>query len=293
MSGYRYSNLTSALRDRTSPLRRLLDETFPHTRPVLAEYRSADPPLLVPGGRANPATLGAAFDFALRFRLDPAYDAELSRIGFSRDPRALAQVDDLISTVQRAAADADWSAVDRGSWALALLTDVYRVGLRLDSAIGRLALSGALTASALLALAPADAVRQLAALGEVAAGRLLPYLHPPYVLGPTFDGSRWVAADADLIADGLLLEVKTRLGVQSQRPGGRADRLQTMDLYQLVAYVLLDHSDAYRITRIGVYSARYGRLATWELPGLLDALAGSQVSVRDVRDAAWRALGAG
>jgi hypothetical protein len=71
-------------------------------------------------------------------------------------------------------------------------------------------------------------------------------------------------ADADLIAAGLLLDLKTdskfSLGVAV--------------MFQIMGYVLLDFDDAYGLTELGVFSARYAHVATWELNALLDELAG-------------------
>ena len=47
---------------------------------------------------------------------------------------------------------------------------------------------------------------------------------------------------------------------------------------------LLDFDDQYQITEIGVFSARYGHFATWELHPLLSELAGQQIDVRSARD---------
>jgi hypothetical protein len=147
------------------------------------------------------------------------------------------------------------------------------------------------TVPVLLSLAPADALRQLRELDPLAAERLVPHLRPPYALGPTFDGSLLCAADADLIADGLLLDLKTRLGVASTRPGGRATSLPRLDVYQLLAYAFFDWSDRYRITSIGIYAARYGLLATWPLDAALRTLAGRPVDLVEVRRDVRRLLG--
>ena len=103
-------------------------------------------------------------------------------------------------------------------------------------------------------------------------------------LGPEFDRSkrasggdyRLIAAEADLIAGGVLIDVKTRLGTKS-KAGLRVDGVAAVDLYQLLAYALLDASDAYKITAIGIYSARYGRLVTWPLEYVISAMAGKAV----------------
>jgi len=111
------------------------------------------------------------------------------------------------------------------------------------------------------------------------------------VHGPTFDGSALCAADADMIADGLLLDLKTRLGGRVKGPGGRADYLRIGDLRQLIGYLLFDHSDAHHIDRVGIYSARFGHLVIWPVAEVLETLAGKPVDLADVREQTWRALG--
>ncbi|WP_340537781.1 hypothetical protein [Nocardioides sp. GXZ039] len=291
MRGYRYTNLTSALRDRDSPLRRYLDERFPKVRVLQADYRAKCGPLLVDGGSADPATLGAAFDLEVRFRLDPAEPPTIAALGFADRPERVRTVVEVMRTGRDAVGRGDGDLLARACWALALCTEVYRVGVRRASPLWGLLERDRFTASALLALAPADAVRQLAELRDVAAGRLLPHLSAPYALGPTFDGSRLCAADADLIADGLLLDLKTRLGAKNPRTGRRSDGLPRLDVYQLLGYTFFDHSDDYRIDAIGIYSARYGALVTWPLQHALDVLAGEPVDVRAARERVWELLG--
>ena len=71
-------------------------------------------------------------------------------------------------------------------------------------------------------------------------------------------------ADGDLIAGGLLLELKT-----SARP-----ELPLTGIFQLAAYALMDSRDQYRLDSVGVFLARYGYLATWPLAAFLSELAG-------------------
>lgn len=84
------------------------------------------------------------------------------------------------------------------------------------------------------------------------------------VSGPTFSGSRDVdGADADLVVDHLLLEIKTHAN-----PAATArDTLR-----QLVGYLLLDYGDSYKLARAGVYYVRQARLIQWRIPDLLQAL---------------------
>ncbi|KQQ68461.1 hypothetical protein [Microbacterium sp. Leaf320] len=291
MTIYRYSNLSAALRDKDSPLSTLLRTTLPNTRVVQAEYRKSEPELLVDGGSANPGTVGGAFDYAMRFELSPTYDGDLAKSAFLGFPTVVAEIDALIVAAQAARGNGDQETVYRASWALALLTEVYRVGLMPGSPLFELASPEAMTAKNLLGLAGEDALRQLRSLTEVARRALVPNLNGPYRLGPTFDGSTLCAADADVIAADLLLDFKTSLGAKVSRPGGRSDRLDVTDLYQLVSYALFDRSNTYGIGRVGIYSARFGHLVSWDLQQLLDTLAGTPIKTQALRDQVWLALG--
>lgn len=95
-----------------------------------------------------------------------------------------------------------------------------------------------------------------------------------WALGPTFTGSALIKADADLIAAGLLIDLKT----SAKKPS-----LGVTDLLQVIGYALLDFDDEYRVDALGIFSARYAYLATWELPALLSELAGHDVDLRTVR----------
>lgn len=285
------STLTGALRDRDSPLRRYLETEFGHTSALQRRFREWSGPLLVSGGSANPALVGSAFDLQVRFVLDPTDVPVITMVAFGGHPGMLAQIEQVAHGAQLAAVadplDAD--ALGRACWALALTTQVYREGgMRRGSALQRLLDDDRFDAEHLLALIPADAERQLRALLDLARERLVPHLYRPLHLGPEFAASRWCAADADLIAGGLLLELKTRLGARDPRTGERVDRLQATDLYQLLGYLLFDHDDQYRIDRLGLYSARYGTLVDWPLTEALATLAGHPVDLAACRDQVWR-----
>jgi hypothetical protein len=129
---------------------------------------------------------------------------------------------------------------------------------------------------------------ELRALAET---QLLPHLSPPFALGPTFDGSKYCQADADLIADGMLLDIKTRLGAKNRRTGARSESLARTDIHQIIGYALFDRSDRYHIDTVGIYSARYGSLITWKLAEVLDSLAGEPVDLAHERATVWQLLG--
>lgn len=228
----------------------------------------------VDGGDADPATLGAAFDLQLRFLLDPS-DVPL-----------------VAAVAQNACRSGSYGEeLNRACWALALTTEVYRVGLIPGSPIAQLLNANQFTPEALLALTPAGALRQMDELRTLAGTQLRPHLNPPFALGPTFDGSNYCAADADLIAGGMLLDIKTRLGTKNPRTGVRSDSLPLSDVHQLLAYTFFDYSDRYKIDMVGIYSARYGSLITWNLAYVLNGLAGEQVDLARERALVWQLLG--
>jgi hypothetical protein len=178
--------------------------------------------------------------------------------------------------------DCDPEQLARACWALALLTEMFRNPAA--AMLGPLERFQDRRASAdeLLRLASPTALSQLAGFREVFASELLPALASRpgrWVLGAEFAGSALMKGDADVIAAGLLLDLKTvsklSLGVTT--------------MLQVLGYALLDFDDAYRLSEVGIFSARYGYLATWGLASLLDELAGQGVDLRSSRDE-FRAL---
>lgn len=96
-----------------------------------------------------------------------------------------------------------------------------------------------------------------------------------FVLNPTFSGSRDVGgADADLIIDGCLLEIKT----------SKQAKIESSWLRQLAGYLLLDYNDEYHIQSLGIYMARQGLLFSWPVDEFLSILTGnSDVSLPQLR----------
>ena len=245
--GYRYISLTSAIEDKASPLRAYLDCQFPYLKAVRAAYQTPGGPLLVEGGPANPGTIGAAFDFTVRMVLDPTYKANLALMGFIESPEQIAVMRQVVEVAQQAADCRDGDAPEellRACWAFALSVEVYRIGMvPPGSPIAPLLGRGTFTPSDLLGIASVEVLRELGRLHVVACAHLYPAMPYPaerIAIGPTFDGSRLCAADADLIVDGLLMEIKTRQGPKSRSTGARADTVSLADIYQLLAYVLFD-----------------------------------------------------
>lgn len=115
----------------------------------------------------------------------------------------------------------------------------------------------------LLALPSPACVEDLCRLAARFVESQQPLLGRPAILNPTFAGSHAIGgADADLIVDGCLIDIKS----------GRRPVIAPRDLRQLAGYLLLDSDDALRIHSAGIYKARYGVLARWPVAELLARL---------------------
>ena len=299
--------LTASLKDKASPVRVFLDR-FSTCREIQNSYRVSVGSLVVEGSAAHPGTVGTAFDWMTRFLVHPNPSLTLAILGAAHVPTAKKAIQDLFLLLGYDQPDGRLHAgteqfigptsgsllapelLARGCWAFSLLTENYRTGLIPGSPLTTINLATA-TAEQLLDLAPPAAVTELLALRANAEANLLPALAArkgPWALGPTFAGSRLMKADADLIAAGLLLELKTNLG-NKRVDGSRQASLDGATIAQLLGYVLLDSSDEFEIDEVGVYNARYAHVAIWPLRGLLDELAGRAVDLAAER-AAFRAL---
>lgn len=294
-SAYPWTSLTAAVSDKTSPLRGYLGARFPNRAPLQAAYRSAAGTIRVPGGDANAGTLGAAFDFLVRFVLDRETVPSVALAAF-RDPDHRYAIDRVITTAHEFSdcrrADAPEPLL-RAVWALALCTEVFRAGLMPGSPLQEAMRRGEFTTDGLLQLAPPNAREQLQQLHQLAAVELYPKLPDEegrFIMGPTFDASGLCAADADFIVDGHLVEVKVRLGALNTK-GQRSDALSLEDIYQMLAYVLFDRSNQYGLRSLALYSARYGQLTEWSLVDYMSLLSGENLNLAVERATVWELLG--
>ncbi len=211
--------------------------------------RPPDVPILSPPLGANPGLVGTAFDYALRFRvqgLQPELQAKrsmlvarLALLHMDRE-RTLLEIDQAEGTLQEVAEGRDFEEIHaRAAVVLASYEVVARTGRFQDLAgvVPEVAWQDVL---ALVRAVPREAFR---------ANRQL-LLNPHFPAAGRFGG-----ADADLLIDDLLIEVKAT----------RHLRLDSSYLQQLTAYLVLDRlagtvgSDL-PIRRLGVYYARHGVL---------------------------------
>ena len=275
--------LSSAIKDKSTPLSHYLRNKFPETRALQQDYKARVGPLIVDTEGAPFGTLGTAVDLLVRFLLDPTDRPQSARARFPLNETFLDAVDELIAIAAREESDNQ----DRAVWALALCVEAWRAGNRFPSVVADLVNNGQFDTTTMLAQAPAAALVELAALRTLTSERLIPNLAEPFHLGPEFDSSKpgkgqRIAAEADLICAGLLLDIKTQLGAKNSA-GIRIDTLDATHLYQLLAYALLDHSNTYGIDKIGLYSARYGALVVWPLEHVTSTMAGQTVDFAALR----------
>lgn len=297
-------SLTYYLDEKDSELRRFFEATFPNRKELLTRYRLDGLPLQVaPPVGTNLGTVGTAFDLLVRFELTPVPNLFLAMLGATLAGRHyVALLNHLVGRLSCTITEItvgpippvqpgpvpqerDMELVCRGCYLAALLTEVYRSG---DVWPGSLLsqVTNRTTLDRVLAMVPDIAVADMQAMLALARDRLVPAVMArggPLWLGPVFDGSQWVPADADIIAGGLLIDVKTGAGAK-RRDGSRYNGLDKRTLYQLLGYLLFDFSDAYGITEVGLYAARYGQLTTWPVVDLLHALAVKQVTLVDLRE---------
>ena len=132
------------------------------------------------------------------------------------------------------------------------------------------------SAADMLALVPDDWVEDVAALAAAFSEGYSSWRGAEAVPNPTFTGSADVGgADADLIADGCLWEIKAT----------KARSGEGIWLHQLLGYVLLDYEDEYAIDRVGLLLPRQNTRVSWPLTELIAAMSGrSDLELADLRE---------
>lgn len=296
------SGLTYEVKNSRSPVAVWLRSRFPHHKPVQAEFRAAAGAARVtPSPAVALQTQGAAIDWWIRFLVDPAPSSELAAGGivageakfgslpcFDVGVRLLEELGGLdderapqsIDPARVTGRDDEWQA--RVCYALALLVEPRRAYSIEGSRLMRL--NKRCGVPELLALANDAEVADLIAMRDLARQRLLPALPAGLVAtGPTFDGSHDLNADADLIAGGMLVDVKAGQGGNPRKDGTRAAHLGRDELDQLIGYTLMDYFDTFRLHTLAIYAARFGHLAAWPVGELLTRLAGQPVDLAALR----------
>lgn len=261
---------------------------FPNMKPLQAEYKALAGDLVIDSLGANASNVGTAVDLIVRLILEPDETPMSALILYPFNATYHQVVHELASLVGRSG---DRELAARAAWALALCVSAHRAGAAWAPLVPDLVHSGDFTVDTMLEQADDAAVAELVALRELSEERLIPNLIGPFSLGPTFDLSklgptRRIAAEADLIADGLLIDIKTTLAPKN-KAGLRPDVLKPNNVYQLLAYALLDYSNQYNIDRLGIFSARYGTLTEWPLERVISLMSGRKFDFPAARQEVW------
>lgn len=296
-------SLTSHLAWPQSPIARFLHERFPNTQALRVQTRAAfsETTTIRPEVRIAWGTSGTAIDYRLRyhFAVTPAeqlvawHGARLlynrgrngmtTALGGPDGQPALKHPEvasaffanlnttlEKLNPSQRLLERVDEELLCRHCYVLALFEQVFRA-LPTNSPLFA---DGLVSVSDLLSIADDASVDDLCQMSWLFHERAGDLLGRPFVLNPTFAGSVDIGgADADLIVDGCLIDIKAT--VSAEMPAFKTW------VHQLLGYVLLDYSDQYAINAVGFYLARQGLLLRWPISELLTAMADGRVPPLD------------
>jgi len=185
-------------------------------------------------------------------------------------------LDALLETIQpvrrRLEAEAE-QALARYCFVLGLFEEVYRSHRYMDGPL--IVPAPRKSVEELLALPENAWIDDLCTVSTLFYDNYHQLLSLPFNLNPTFAGSSDVGgADADIIIDGQLIEIKASI----------LPKISSSWLYQLVGYVLLDYDDHHHFHSVGIYMARQGLLLTWPLMDFVHLLTGNdQISLTQLR----------
>lgn len=294
-------SLTSHLDDRTSPIGQFIRQRFSQTTALtkdanrrLKEAATLRP--VVAAGEAYPyAVIGSAIDYRIRYafaitpyqRLVAYHGAMLLSNPGAYYPRRLVKAFfeslnaalQAIEPVGRRLNAAEERVLDGYCYVLSLFEQVFRSNAYVQGPL--LQPSMKQSVEELLAIPQVASLDDLGALFGLFYDSYAHLLSKPAVLNPIFAGSLDIGgADADMIVDGCLIDIKTSISPQ----------IKAEFLYQLAGYALLDYDDAYHITSVGSYMARQGMLFSWPLAEFLSKVAGTDESALGPMRQAFRIL---
>ena len=153
----------------------------------------------------------------------------------------------------------DEDALNRHCVVLALMEEVARTGKTSDTILA----ADRFDNNPLISIAESHWIDDLRELSFRFFDNFSQLISLPFVLNPSFDGSEDIGgADADLIVDGTLIDIKTTIK-QEIKPDW---------IWQILGYTLLDYSDRYRINGVGLYMSRKGILFRWDIDEALQGL---------------------
>jgi hypothetical protein len=156
-------------------------------------------------------------------------------------------------------------------YVLSLFESVFRSGSRQTALFEPTIKSDV---ASLLAIPTDDEMEDMLAIVKLFFDTCSDWLDTPTILNPTFEGSKDVGgADADIIMEGCLYEIKTVM-----------DMKYSKWFRQLVGYVALDYRDQYNISKVGIYFSRSGCTISWDCNEFLSLLSnGSIQTIQECR----------
>ena len=276
-------SLTSVLDNRRGELRRWFEGRLPNLEPMQRAWREAGQPTSACPVGVNPGVVGGAFDYRLRYHFGatPARRFVAQSGGRTHPdwPAFAAALDDTVERLQpvgRSLSAAEEAELNSNCWVLAIFESHFRMGSSRRYVTPIDALGPAPGVQALLELAPTAGLGDLADLmTKLRDSPLAGMVGRPTHLNPKLQGSALVGgADADLVLDGVLIEVKTTSRTAMTREAG----------YQLLGYLLLDFDDRLDVRSLGFYLSRIPRLLAWPIDDLLEQVAGAPVDLERLRD---------
>lgn len=260
------------------PLREWFAEKFPNTRRVAwyaNRYLCGPPthPKKVLRGRkgSDPGLVGTSVDYLVRATISanpwPAPVAALGALdlgSYLEDPRAalkvVREIQERVTHLQPWSLDltaAEWSELCAMCVVLGKFEQCVRASLSIAEIVPGLPRAAKGLPEFIEALVDFATLADLEALGRIAARdhtdlRECTRLH----LNPTFDQSAALGgADADLISDGVLLDLKS---ASTRRVVSRSE------LWQLLGYTFADSSNVFEIRKVGISALRWRE--RWVVP---------------------------
>ena len=234
-----------------------LNRTFPKLARFVRSLNLPKGTVLTEAPRGWESFAGTAFDRRLRYQYEPDYTDSVIDGGIAK----LSAHESLNGyDVHKGLKDSNLTT--RSLYAALADTAFRNFQAGLDSCYAFFAGGGGLQEAL---------CRDIEALLRIAETNL-PLFAP--VFGPTFGaGSVWIGgADADIVDEGFLLDIKAVKSVQ-----------KTGFIRQVIAYALLDVDNLHQLDSVGVYLARQGIL--WRLP-LSDLEQYADQSIEALRDQA-------
>ena len=285
-------SLTSELEKAGSPINAFFKERFPKVNEFTRKEGPAIKAMntLVPAvSRGNDLMLiGTAFDYRLRMHLKKGELPEgpvleglemMKMLGSGNDRRQDAEwtlaTEGLLDEISEGGED----ELAKKSLVLAYLDAGFRSGgmwpktmIDLTSSIRA---GEDLEKEKYLSHIPNELAGEIQALMKSAEPEF-PNGNTEIVLGPTFAGSAFVGgADADMILDDCLYEIKTTANPRDKLPA---------NVRQLLGYLLLDWENEHGINQVGFYFSRQCRKISWDADSIVSQTANIGTNIQSLRD---------